>query len=240
MDHSDRKRKSRRSGCARNRRTIVGGTYTAAYSFGGPLLPGGATDAHINAPITDCGNPVRAAVNPGPPGLPGMSGGRRRKSRRLSGNVTGYFNNAGNPIPLPLGPKPRKLVGGRWGFGTPEVVGSGIALSARDHVPCEASRATIPQIGGVGGPDSMFLRSPNAGYTNTFSGPLSAAGTPIMTQTGYPASGSVSACSHTGGYRKSRRNRKNRKASRKNRKASRKNRKASRKNRKSRKASRRN
>jgi hypothetical protein len=169
-----------------------------------------------------------------------MSGGRRRKSRRLSGNVTGYFNNAGNPIPLPLGPKPRKLVGGRWGFGTPEVVGSGIALSARDHVPCEASRATIPQIGGVGGPDSMFLRSPNAGYTNTFSGPLSAAGTPIMTQTGYPASGSVSACSHTGGSRKSRRNRKNRKASRKNRKASRKNRKASRKNRKSRKASRRN
>ena len=228
MDHSDRKRKSRRSGCARNRRTIVGGTYTAAYSFGGPRLPGGATDAHINAPITDCGNPVRPAVNPGAAGLPGMSGGRRRKSRRVSGNVTGYYNNAG--IPLPLGPKPRKIVGGRWGFGTPEVVGSGIALSARDHIPCEASRATTPQIGGVGGPDSMFLRSPNAGYTNTFSGPLSAAGTPIMTQTGYPASGSVAACSHTGGTRKNRRNRKNRKASRKNRKASRKNRKASRRN----------
>jgi hypothetical protein len=83
----------------------------------------------------------------------------------------------------------------------------------------------------------MFLRSPNAGYTNTFSGSMSAAGTPIMTQTGYPASGPVSACSHTGGSRKSRRNRKNRKASRKSRKASRKNRKASRKaSRKSRKS----
>lgn len=216
MDHSDRKRRSRRSGCSRNRRSIIGGTYTAAYSFGGPLVPNGASDMHINNPITDCGNQARPIVNPGPPGLPGLSGGRRgRQTRSLSGNIVGIYNNTGSSPPLPLGPKPRKMVGGRWGFGTPEVVGSGIALSARDHVPCEASRATIPQTGGVGGPDSMFLRSPNAGYTNTFSGPLSAAGTPIMTQTGYPASSSVAACSHTGGSRKNRRNRKNRKASRK-------------------------
>jgi hypothetical protein len=252
MDTSERKRRDRRqrNGCSRNRRSMIGGTYTAAWSFPGPLVPGLGNAGEVRA-ITECGNPVRPAVNPGPPGLPGLSGGRRRKqrrsTRRLNLNVIGEYANtnqgaqnrlqiANNEVLAPLEPK-NTMVGGRWGFLNPEVVGpAGIALGGRDHIACEpsvhnslnpggATPTTVPQRGGVGGPDSMFYRAPTAGYTNVPSDQLGSASgtlydgkTPFMVQVPYEARASNPACGHTGGRRKSRRTKRTkRKSSRKTR-----------------------
>lgn len=250
MDASERKRRDRRqrNGCSRNRRSMVGGTYTAAWSFPGPLVPGLGNAGEVRA-ITECGNPVRASINPGSPGLPGLSGGRRgslrrgslrrgstrrrslrrRSTRRLNLNVVGEYAN--NEVLAPLEPK-TNMVGGRWGFVNPEVVGpAGIALGGRDHIACEGSvhNSLNPSLqkGGVGGPDSMFYRAPTAGYTNTpsdqlgsTSGTLYDGKTPYMVQVPYEARASNPACGHTGGRRKS--SRKSKRTKRTKRKSSRK------------------
>ena len=235
MDSSERKRRDRRqrNGCSRNRRSIVGGTYTAAWSFPGPLVPGLGNAGEVRA-ITECGNPVRTPINPGSPGLPGLSGGRRRRrsTRRLNLNVVGEYAN--NEVLAPLEPK-TNLVGGRWGFVNPEVVGSaGIALGGRDHIACEGSvhNSLNPSLqkGGVGGPDSMFYRAPTAGYTNTpsdqlgsTSGTLYDGKTPYMVQVPYEARASNPACGHTGGRRKSsRKSKRTKRTKRTKRKSSRK------------------
>lgn len=243
MDRSDRKRRSRRSGCSRNRRSMIGGIYTAAWNFPGALVPGLGNASEVRA-ITECGNPVRSTLNPGPPGLPGLSGGKRsRKHRRANrrnndgplalvenGVYTNRIPIANNEALAPLSPN-NKMVGGRWGFANPEVVGdAGIALSGRDHVPCESGipNSLNKQSGGVGGPDSMYYQAPTAGYTNIPSDRLGGASgtlydgkTPFMVQVPYDARASNPACSHTGGSRKkrktSRNKRKHRKASRKKR-----------------------
>ena len=187
-----------------------------------------------------------------------MSGGKSRKQRRgnsrrrrnntagspLSLNVTGIYSNqpgapTQNRLPVAnneaLAPINQKMVGGRWGFENPQIVGdAGIALSGRDHVACEASRhnplnegaatpVTLPQRGGVGGPDSMFYNAPTAGYTNVpsdrlggASGVLADGKTPFLVQVPYEAKTFNQACVKTGGGRKSRR-----RASRKGRKQSR-------------------
>lgn len=254
MDYAERKKRSRRNGCSRNRR-LRGGAYTAAYTFTGPISPE-AYYANRVTPITDCGNQARATVNPGPAGLPGMAGGKRksrsRRNRRnnagpLSLNVQGVYSNmpaASTQSPTPvannevLAPLNQKMVGGRWGFENPQVVGdAGIALTGRDHIPCESTRANPNpnvQMGGVGGPDSMFYQAPTAGYTNVPSDRLGGASgtlydgkTPFLVQVPYEARTLNPACTTVGGKRKSRRSRK---ASRKSRKASRK----SRRNRKNR------
>jgi len=236
MDSSERKRRDRRqrNGCSRNRRSMVGGTYTAAWSFPGALVPGLGNAGEVRA-ITECGNPVRTPINPGSPGLPGLSGGRRRSlrrrslrrrsTRRLNLNVVGEYANtnqgsvnriqvANNEVLTPLEPK-TNMVGGRWGFVNPEVVGpAGIALGGRDHIACEGNvhNSLNPSLqkGGVGGPDSMFYRAPTAGYTNTpsdqlgsTSGTLYDGKTPYMVQVPYEARASNPACGHTGGRRKS-------------------------------------
>lgn len=248
---------------------MLGGTYTAAWSFPGALVPGLGNAGEVRA-ITECGNPVRAPLNPGPPGLPGLSGGRRRgrkrgttrrsrRNRRMNLNVIGEYANtnanpttnqgaqnriqvANNEVLAPLEPK-NTMVGGRWGFVNPEVVGSsGIALGGRDHIACvpnvhnslnpgTETTITAPQRGGVGGPDSMFYRAPTAGYANVPSGTLNDGKTPFLVQVPYEARASNPACSHTGGKRKSRKTRRTRKQSRKQRR---------RRDRKSKRASRRN
>jgi hypothetical protein len=250
MDYAERKKRSRRNGCSRNRTRrlrSIGGAYTAAYTFTGHPVAPGAPYANTVQTITDCGNQPREIVKPGPGGLPGMAGGhrRRRSTRRnntapLSLNVQGVYNNQpgvplNNRIPIAnnevIAPLNAKMVGGRWGFEQPEVVGSaGIALSARDHVPCEATRHNpLNQAGGVGGPDSMFYQAPTAGYTNVPSDRLGGASgtlydgrTPYLVQVPYEARTLNPACQTVGGGR-----RRNRKASRKSRKASRKNRRRS-------------
>lgn len=262
MDYAERKKRSRRNGCSRNRR-LRGGAYTAAYTFTGPISPE-AYYANRVTPITDCGNQPRAPVNPGPAGLPGMAGGklvppfdphvlgggkrrnRSRKHRRnnagpLSLNVQGVYSNqpatsTQNTIPVAnnevLAPLNQKMVGGRWGLENPQVVGdAGIALTGRDHLPCEASRANPNpnvQMGGVGGPDSMFYQVPTAGYTNVPSDRLGGASgtlydgkTPFLVQVPYEARTLNPACATVGGRRKTRKHRRNsrRKIRRSNRKS---------------------
>jgi len=227
MDSSERKRRDRRqrSGCSRNRRSMIGGTYTAAWSFPGPLIPGLGNAGEVR-PITDCGNNARAPLNPGTPGLPGLSGGRRRRRRRstrkLNLNVIGEYANTNQVAYPPLAPLEPKtnMVGGRWGFMNPEVVGpAGIALGGRNNIPCEGNvhNSLNPSLqkGGVGGPDSMFYRAPTAGYTNvpsdqlgSSSGTLYDGKTPYMVQVPYEARASNPACGHTGGRRTRRTKRK--------------------------------
>lgn len=259
MNSSERKKRSRRSGCSRNRRSAIGGAYTAAYTFSGPISPE-AYYANQVDPITSCGSPALPKLNTGPGGLPGMSGGKRRRSRKqrrnntsgspLSLNVTGIYSNqpgAPNQNRLPvanneaLAPINNKMVGGRWGFEHPQVVGeAGIALSGRDHVACEASRhnplnegvatpVTLPpepQRGGVGGPDSMFYNAPTAGYTNVASDRLGGASgvladgkTPFLVQVPYEAKTFNQACVKTGGGRRRAARKSCRRSTRKSRKS---------------------
>lgn len=244
-------RRSRRNGCSRNRRSLVGGTYTAGWGFTGPLVPGAPLDAMARTPITECGNPVLGKLNTGPPGLPGMSGGKR--SRRSSRKNNGGPLSLMNTVIAPLNP-PGPMVGGRYGFGAEVVGDAGIALGLRPHIPCgEAypgspttpTQAPLPpsQSGGSGGPGgvaSMFYNAPTAGYTMVpsdrlggSSGVLGDGKLPFLASVPYEARTLNQACVKTGGKRTARKNRKsNRKANRKsNRKANRKSRRANRSNR---------
>lgn len=163
MDNSERNRKSRRRGCARNRRMYGG----ASYSFTGPLSQEvGGISSNTVTQVNDCGAVDRPTVNPGVAGIPGMSGGKRRTRRnngRLSLNMPEIFmaSSANNTALAPLSPAPAPLVGGgcggcgfrqnggrrsryskrrqnggAYGFGTEIVGDAGIALGMRPQMPC--------------------------------------------------------------------------------------------------------
>ena len=181
------------------RRRQRGGNLGQTYSFGGPITPGapiGNTATVI--PQSSClaaESYGRVAFPTTGLGLPGMSGGSRRKQR--GGR---YSFDLSTPMPGAAAP---------WAGGPPPVM----------RIPCEAavSNPLNPvQMGGVGGVDSAFYAAPTAGYTNTPSSWVGSTGAPSLLQTPYDARSLPPVCTKTGGGR--RKAKKLRKGSRKARK----------------------
>jgi len=232
---------SRRRGCRRNRRNTQMGGAGEAYTLGGHVAGAPIVNNYGQEIVRfpSCENATRpgyiadAAIKGG---LPGFSGGGRRRSRRN-----------------------RSLKGGRYTF-EPNVVG-GIGMMEPRYSGCgdaaiqnplnkgdvssliTAPPAQVPtprpmsggrrktrkqQYGGVGGVDSMVYNAPRAGYSfwpsnaeGGNAGTLADGKTPFAINVPFSAQPVVSqACLKTGGGRKSRRRRGSKK-SRKGRKGTR-------------------
>ena len=100
-------------GCFRNR--ILSGGGSTTYTFGGPIATAGVAANNTYGVLTDagCGSAARNMVSPGQAGLPGMSGGRRRRRHAVRGRGRKTA---------------RKQRGGRYGFDlAPQMVGQGYA-----------------------------------------------------------------------------------------------------------------
>jgi hypothetical protein len=179
-------------------RRYRGGGLGQSYTLGSPIIPGVDTGISFT-PTSSCMAMDRPGMISTPTtglGLPGMSGGRRRRASRRKGSR-------------------RKMRGGRYSFdltssatfgGTPFTGGIPQVMS----IPCESARHNPlnVQSGGVGGVDSAFYSAPTAGYTNMPSTWVGATGSPSLLQTPYDARILNPACMKTGGgRRKSRRGR---------------------------------
>jgi hypothetical protein len=189
-----------------------GGNLGHTYSFGGPITPGapiGNTAEVI--PQSSCLATPRFGEVSFPTtglGLPGMSGGARRKKRGTRGKKQRggrYSFDLSAPLNPSAGP----------GFGgIPQVM----------RIPCEAavSNPLNPvQLGGVGGVDSAFYAAPTAGYGNTPSSWVGSTGAPSMLQTPYEARTMPPVCFKTGGGKKTRRGKKSTRRGKKGKKGSR-------------------
>jgi hypothetical protein len=187
-----------------------GGNLGHTYSFGGPITPGapiGNTAEVI--PQSSCLATTRFGEVSFPTtglGLPGMSGGARRKKRGTRGKKQRggrYSFDLSAPLNPSAGP----------GFGgIPQVM----------RIPCEAavSNPLNPvQLGGVGGVDSAFYAAPTAGYGNTPSSWVGSTGAPSMLQTPYEARTTPPVCFKTGGGKK--KTRRGKKSTRRGKKGSR-------------------
>ena len=182
------------------RRRQRGGNLGQTYSFGGPITPGAPIgNTAVVIPQSSClaaESYGRVSFPTTGLGLPGMSGGGRRKKQR-GGR---YSFDLSTPMPGAAAP---------WAGGPPPVM----------RIPCEAavSNPLNPvQMGGVGGVDSAFYAAPTAGYTNTPSSWVGSTGSPSLLQTPYDARTTPPVCFKTGGGRRGK------KASRKNAKKSKK------------------
>jgi hypothetical protein len=164
-----------------------GGGLGQVYSFGGPLTPQhpiGNTAEVI--PASSCLATPRFGEVSFPTtglGLPGMSGGSRRRKQR--GGRYSFDLSA------PLNPA------APWAGGIPPVM----------RIPCESAQTTANplnavQMGGVGGVDSAFYAAPTAGYTQTPSSWLGSTGSPSLLQTPYDARTTPPVCFKTGGGRR--------------------------------------
>lgn len=229
-------RKHSRSGRKRTHRVRKhrggGWGFTGVNSI--PGTPGTVSNPLVYTGIGDC-----RAVKPGydiptsqyvnsMKGLPGMSGGKHKKSRKARGKRT------------------RKQRGGRYGFfpeSGPEVYPNGAAWWAASYAPiqriaCEGtthnplnpthtgssappgaaspnywmkggSQPTTGQRGGaqtmapstygVGDVDSMYYYAPTAGYANTASTWKDSVGAPVQIQVPFAARSMNQACLTTGG-----------------------------------------
>jgi len=171
---------------ARGKRTYKtrGGGLGNTYSFGAPIVPGLGNAAEV-IPASSCMAVDRFGTIPTPTtglGLPGMSGGRRRKGTRHQRGGR-YSFDLSTPVPGAAAP---------WAGGIPPVM----------RIPCEAATPNPlnrVQMGGVGGVDSAFYAAPTAGYTNTPSTWLGSTGAPSLLQTPYDARSMPPVCTKTGG-----------------------------------------
>ena len=134
----------------------------------------------------------------GPKGLPGMSGGRRR---RQSGGRYGFVSAQGAAA-----------------AGPPSMGG----LAPMSRIPCEAATPNplnptqlgggAPLVGASLGGDNQAYYAPTAGYGNQASTWVGSTGAPSLIQTPYDAKTMSPACLKTGGGRSRRANRKSRKS----------------------------
>lgn len=206
--HTRKHRRDRR----RSRRAQRGGA-TPYYSFGAAVAPGAPYAAKVE--VHDSPNVTRpgflASANAGTGGLPGFTGGGKRRNRgsrkqrggRYTVDLAGGVGSTGPNVFAPV-----SRIACEGGYVNP--------LNPGPHTPstqppilkggARRSRATRKQKGGVGGVDSAAYYAPTAGYSNTPSTWVSSTGTPSMLQTPYAAGSMVPACLKTGGGRKNRRN----------------------------------
>lgn len=194
----------------KTRRRMRGGGAGQGYSFGAPIVSGLGNSAEV-VPYSSC----MAVPRPGEVGLPfrglglpGLSGGGKRKGGRRTRQKGGRYTFDLSQQIAPAAP---------WAGGIPQAV----------RIPCEGSiinplnpgphtPSTQPPIqsGGVGGVDSAFYYAPTAGYSNTASTWVGSTGAPAMVQTPYEARAYNPACIKTaGGGRSRRHSRKLRKSS---------------------------
>lgn len=173
-------------GAKNTRRRQRGGNLGQIVTFGGPITPGapiGNTATVI--PQSSClaaESFGRVSFPTTGLGLPGMSGGARRRKQR-GGR---YSFDLSAPAPGAAAP---------WAGGPPPVM----------RIPCEAAvhnPLNPVQMGGVGGIDSAFYAAPTAGYTNTPSSWVGSTGSPSLLQTPYEARTTPPVCFKTGGGRK--------------------------------------
>jgi hypothetical protein len=187
------------------------GGATPYYSFGSAVAPGAPYAAKVE--VHDTPNVTRpgflASANAGTGGLPGFTGGGRRRGRGtrrraqrggrytvdLAGGVGSTGPNVFAPVSRiaceggyvnPLNPGPHT------GSSQPPLRGGG-----------KRSGPTRKQKGGVWGVDSAAIYSARAGYGNTPSTWVSSTGTPSMLQTPYAAGAMTPACLKTGGGKRS-------------------------------------
>ena len=230
MNTSQQLRRSRRSGCRRNRSHSGGGGM--GWTMGPSVARAEAPYATENVPVSSCGSAVRPGFishSPTVGGLPGYSasGGARytfqpevygpnaiTNSPSIGCDVAAQNPlNKGDIYSLVTNPAPQ--------------VGMPVPFSFKG-----GSRKNKKQRGGMAptitgrGVDSMVYEAPRSGYSayvpsNLGGGPQGDGAVPFAVITPYATQPTVSsACTKTGGGR-----RKNRKSSRKNRKSYRKNRK---------------
>jgi hypothetical protein len=217
-------------GCSRNR--VLEGGGSTVYSLAGALLPGiPLNNAYPVVNDVGCGAAARPMVNPGQPGLPGMSGGSRRGMRR--GRKTTRRGRG------------RKQRGGRYTFDlSPQMVGQAYnpnqfatvvgmrgetctAFNRNQTGGAALSPAPInypPTITATPASYQAGYEVPKTVYTNVPELVPQQAGSnivPILRQDQLGAAEISGACKQTGGLRRSRRSRKGRKSSKKTRRSKR-------------------
>lgn len=202
-------RKSRRG----RRGQRGGGAGIGGYSIGGPITPGApiGNTAEVK-PMESC-LAVQRFGTIAPPtsglGLPGLSGGaRRRRGRGGRRGATRRRTQRGGRYSFDLSSS-ATFGGTPWGSGIPQV----------QRIPCEGSTpnplnpgphtpSTAPPMrGGAGlGVDKLAYYAPTAGYSNTPSPWVGSTGAPALLQTPYNAGEYNKACLATaGGGRRKRR-----------------------------------
>ena len=214
----------------KNTRKQRGGA-TPYYSFGSAVAPGAPYAAKVE--VHDTPNVTRpgflASANAGTGGLPGFTGGGKRRGRSLNlfkflRNSTRRVLRAGRKTLKRFVPKQR---GGRYTVDVGSAVLGTNVFAPVNRIACEGSTpnplnpgphtpSTQPPIlrggartrrgkrqsGGVWGVDSAAYYAPRAGYSNTPSTWVSSTSTPSMLQTPYAAGAMTPACLKTGGGHK--------------------------------------
>jgi len=193
-----------------------------------PGTPGIVSNPMVYTGIGDC-----RAVKPGYDipysqysaslkGLPGMSGGKRRASRKGRGRRTrkqrggryGFFPEGINQVTPngaawwagTYGPVQRIACEGS----TPNPLNPGPHTPSTQPLPVASSSIPMPQSGGaqhlapatvgVGNVDSMYYYAPTAGYANTASTWKDSVGAPVQIQVPFAARAMNQACLSTGGH----------------------------------------
>lgn len=193
-----------------------------------PGTPGIVSNPMVYTGIGDC-----RAVKPGYDipysqysaslkGLPGMSGGKRRGSRKGRGRRTrkqrggryGFFPEGINQVTPngaawwagTYGPVQRIACEGS----TPNPLNPGPHTPSTQPLPVASSSIPMPQSGGaqqlapatvgVGNVDSMYYYAPTAGYANTASTWKDSVGAPVQIQVPFAARAMNQACLSTGGH----------------------------------------
>jgi hypothetical protein len=182
-----RRTKSRKSRQTRKYK-LRGGGLGQSYSFGAPIVPGLGNSAEV-IPGSSCLASTRPGMVATPTsglGLPGLSGGARRRRTQKGGR---YSFDLSAPV----------AGGTPWGTGIPPVM----------RIPCEGATPNplnpVAMRGGAAGglgASSLGYFAPTAGYGNAPSGWVASAGAPVMVQTPYDARAMNQACLKTGGGRR--------------------------------------
>ncbi len=195
MAKSRKQRKSRKSG-SRKYKKLRGG----AYSFTGASIGAPGTISNYGQQWVTTGKPLTpdcVAANKsdimgysGPKGLPGLSGGRRR--RQSGGRYSFDLSSQLAPATPALGGIPQVQRIACEGS-TPNPLNPG-PHTPSTQPPVQGGGA----LGGIGSADLAYY-APTAGYANTASSWVSSVGAPVQIQVPYEARAWNPACLKTGG-----------------------------------------
>ena len=180
---------AKRRSASRRRQRGGAGPWTGAYTVGPPLTVGSYAQEIIPTTGCDAAAPSGGFIGVVPRGLPGVGGGRRRRT------------------------KGRKQRGGRYTFDLQAgAIGNGpFAAGAQvSSIPCEGGMYNtgptanlpnpVPMAGGAGpyaSTDNASYYAPTAGYGNQTSSWVGSAGAPSLLQIPYEARAMNPACLKT-------------------------------------------